>query len=30
MAYSLFETYDKPTIYKDQATLETVNAGIPY
>ena len=25
-----FETYDKPTTYKDQATLETVNAGIPY
>ena len=33
MAYShsmSFETYDKPTTYKDQATLETVNAGIPY
>ena len=31
MAYSLsYKTYNKPTIYKDQATLETVNAGMPY
>ncbi len=25
-----FQTYNKPKTYKDQATLETVNAGIPY
>ncbi len=25
-----FEIYDKPTTYKDQATIQTVNAGIPY
>ena len=24
------QTYSKPRIYKSQATLETVNAGIPY
>ena len=33
MAYSnLFnrETYNKPKTYKDQATIETVNAGMPY
>lgn len=29
--YSLLsEIFDKPKTYKDQATLETVNAGIPY
>ncbi len=27
---SPYQTYNKPMIYKDQATLETVNAGIPY
>lgn len=31
MAYSLsYKTYNKPKTYKDQATIETVNAGIPY
>ena len=25
-----FQTYNKPKTYKDQATIETVNAGIPY
>ena len=31
MAYSLsYKTYNKPETYKDQATIETVNAGMPY
>ena len=31
MTYSLsYKTYNKPKTYKDQATIETVNAGIPY
>ena len=31
MAYSpSYKTYNKPKTYKDQATIETVNAGIPY
>ena len=31
MAYLLsYKTYNKPKTYKDQATIETVNAGIPY
>ena len=25
-----FETYNKPKVYKQQATVDTVNAGIPY
>lgn len=25
-----YQTYNKPLIYNDQATMETVNAGIPY
>lgn len=25
-----FKTYDKPKVYKNQATIDTVNAGIPY
>lgn len=35
MAYILpyqdtLKIYDKPKTYKDQATIETVNAGLPY